>query len=396
MNLLNNSQLAEAKTENINLDDISFDNPAYYSKDVLSVGNFKLYSRGQELNINGEQLEAIIADTNRYIENGNSVEFIADHTNSKNKPFEEFDNERDKKSVINVGGYCKNFAKSRDGRWATCNIGATTKGGKALCDSTKDVSVELAFDHKDTQGHDYPAVIKRVASVQKPVIPNQKGYVKLSEEAEELYLHEDYDLTETQNEVNDMPDEKKVDELTQEDIGFFKKLMLKLSSEEEGKPSQADSANADKVKQLEEELATAKKEQAEKDEAIKKKDEELKAAKSNSLMETTKGFMKRIADLNIDADSKKALQVALGIDEDVDKCNAVYLSSDEEGEEALAESIIKTLENVKIVNTESKTEVKLSEYHETDPQAEADKKAEEDADAAYIEKEKAAIKNKIN
>jgi len=380
--LAQEAAIASAKSHNDK--PVSMDNPMVFDKNVLSTGNFILPNRNQNLNINEEQLEAIIANTNEYIKNGNSVEYIADHTSSTNKPFENFDNQKDKKSVINIGGYCKNFSK--DGNWANCEIGMTSEGGVKLAQSSKDVSIELDYDFVDTQGNKYPAVIRKVAAVQKPIIPNQEGYsLKLSEHFADT---ETFVLTQT-NEEDSMKDEIKKDD---EQLGLLAKMFapflkkeLNLSEEVEDEEGKSEEPSAeDKLKA---EMESMKTQLEESDKALKaseKKNEKANKAleKSNleSLVSSAKKFVSRLDKLPIQADAKSKLAVALGLNEDEEKMNKVYLSENEDGY-CHAEEIISIIENIEMISTEEKT-VKLSEYHEkSDAAKEKEAEAEMDATA---------------
>ena len=361
----------------------SVENPKVFSKDVLSVGNFTLPKTGQKLNINPEQLEAIIADTNKYLANGNRVEFIADHMGPNNKPFENFDNQKEKNSVINVGGYCEKF--SMDGDWANCEIGMTTDGGVQLAQSTKDVSIELDYDYTDTQGNFYNSVIRKVAGVLKPIIPGQSGYKKKFMLSEYFADTETFVLTKNQNEDDSMSDENKEADnqmsLFAKVFAPFMKKELKLAEGEggnEGTPSPEDKHKADLASmkvQLDESDMLLKAEQKKTDKANK----ELEKSLTESLVGSAKKFVERIGKLPIQADAKAKLQFALGIDEDIEKMNKVYLSEDADGN-SLADEVISIIEGIQLISTKEKT-ITLSEYQDGSATEEKDEAEAIAADA---------------
>ncbi|NQZ06064.1 MAG: hypothetical protein HRT35_02790 [Algicola sp.] len=370
----------------------SVDTPVVYKKDVLSLGNFKA-NGGSVLEIEPARLKKIIEDSNRYVENGNSIEFVANHTGANNKPFEKFDSNKENRSVTNIGGYCNKFRANDDGSWATCDIGMTTEGGVQLAQSSKDVSIELDFNYEDTQGNKYDAVIRRVAAVQKPVIPGQKGYEKI-QLSEYFADTETFVLTTNKQEESNMGDQKEENEFDEKEMSLMKKFFksFKLSEESGTEEKPVEDKSVAKIAELEASLEVSNKSLADEQKKTAKAEKDAEKSAIASLVTSAKSFGDRIKKLNIDVKSKDALQVALGIDEDPEKINKLYLSEDEDGE-TLANQMIGIFENIELVSTSEKT-LKLSEYHSKSDNAQAEEDAKYIKEKAQKSKEKLGFLNK--
>lgn len=361
--LAQETAVAKGPTDHAN---VSAESPVKFNKDLISTGNFKVHGTGKGINVNEEQMAAIISDTNRYLANGNKIEFVADHSGRNSKPLEKFKNEKENRSVTNIGGYCGNFTASNG--WASCDIDMTTKGGVELATSTKDVSIELYTDYEDTKGNKYPSVIRRVAAVQKPVVTGQKGYVALSQyfsESENTYVK-------TQNKNEDT----KMDDLTitEEDKSIIGKMKAFFASQEPEPKDDVDPvalalAKANKKLEEQEELLKAE-QQKTKDTEVKLKTADGKndANEKAGIVALAKDIGKRIKDLGVDKETQDGLAVALGIEEG-EEVNAIYLS--QEGEDkSHADVIVSLFENAKTLKTKATKKVDLSQYHGDDKEKE--------------------------
>lgn len=136
--------------------------PKLFTKDVLPTKSFTDPNTGNRLDFTTESLESMAETANRWVANGHKISYPMEHTDSPEK------NE----------GFWKNFRVEEGTLLADVEVADEKIAEKMAAGTIAAVSPAFVSSFTDSNGDQYDNLIYHVAATNKPVIPDQAGFIK--------------------------------------------------------------------------------------------------------------------------------------------------------------------------------------------------------------------------
>lgn len=150
-----------------------------FAKDIVHVGRWIHPVTKQEVVFDKARIQRLVDNSNRYLSNGNRIPFPDGHSNDAMK---------------NLGDWPGPFISHGDDLVGVVEPKAAGIAAKLQDGSIDSVSAFIDTDVVDSKGNKYDEVLVHVCATPYPVITEQKGFLKLSQDVpagSQLFLAQD-------------------------------------------------------------------------------------------------------------------------------------------------------------------------------------------------------------